>query len=412
MNYVIIGAGPAGVVAAETLRKNDPEGDITMISGEGASPYSRMAIPYFLTGKIEESGTHLRKAKDHYDSNSIKVIAENVSKVDTKKSTVTLSNGDSVSYDKLLIASGATPVKPPVPGLDRVGVHHCWTLEDAHNIVKHAVKGSDVVLMGAGFIGCIILESLLARGVNLTVVEAEDRMVPRMMNQIGGTMIKDWCIAKGANVLTSTRATSVDEADGKLAVTVDSGDVIPADLVVVATGVKSNTDFLDGTDIKMEDGILIDDHFRTNVDNVYAAGDCAKGREFNSDGWAVHAIQPTATEHGRIAAVNMTGGDCGQYRGSLSMNVLDTAGLVTASFGQWEGVGGDGVETVDKDNFRYMRLEFDKDDMLVGALSLGRTDQVGCIRGLIQARKPMGKWKARLLEDPNRIAEAYVGLSQ
>ena len=111
MNYVIIGAGPAGVVAAETLRKNDPEGDITMISGEGASPYSRMAIPYFLTGKIEESGTHLRKAKDHYDSNSIKVIAENVSKVDTKKSTVTLSNGDSVSYDKLLIASGATPVR-------------------------------------------------------------------------------------------------------------------------------------------------------------------------------------------------------------------------------------------------------------------------------------------------------------
>ncbi|MBT3765649.1 MAG: NAD(P)/FAD-dependent oxidoreductase, partial [Rhodospirillales bacterium] len=88
------------------------------------------------------------------------------------------------------------------------------------------------------------------------------------------------------------------------------------------------------------------------------------------------------------------------------------AGLVRASFGQGEGVGGDGVETVDKDNFRYMRLEFDKDDMLVGALSLGRTDQVGCIRGLIQARKPMGKWKARLLEDPNRIAEAYVGLSQ
>ncbi len=411
MNYVIIGAGPAGVVAAETLRKNDPNGDITMISGEGASPYSRMAIPYFLTGKIEESGTHLRKTGGHYDANGIKVIDDNVSKVDPGSSSITLSGGDTVQYDKLLIASGATPVKPPVPGLDRDGVHHCWTLEDAHNIVRHAAEGSDVVLMGAGFIGCIILESLLARGVNLTVVEAEDRMVPRMMNQIGGTMIKDWCLAKGCNVLTSTRATSVDEANGKLAVSVDSGDVIPADLVVVATGVKSNTAFLEGTDIKMEDGILIDDHFRTNVENVYAAGDCAKGREFDTDGWAVHAIQPTATEHGRIAAINMTGGDAGNYRGSLSMNVLDTAGLITASFGQWEGVGGDGVETVDKDNYRYMRLEFDE-DRLVGALSLGRTDQVGCIRGLIQARTPMGKWKARLLEDPNRIAEAYVGLSQ
>ena len=412
MNYVIIGAGPAGVVAAETLRKSDPDGAITMISGEGASPYSRMAIPYFLTGKIEESGTYLRKTDGYFDANGIKIIADNVSKVDPGSSTVTLAGGESVSYDKLLIASGATPVKPPVPGLDRDGVHHCWTLEDAHNIVKQAAEGSDVVLMGAGFIGCIILESLLARGVNLTVVEAEDRMVPRMMNQIGGTMIKDWCIAKGVNVLTSTRATAIDETDGKLAVTVDNGDVIPADLVVVATGVKSNTDFLAGSDIKMEDGILIDDHFRTNVDNIYAAGDCAKGREFDTDGWAVHAIQPTATEHGRFAAMNMAGGDVSDYRGSLSMNVLDTAGLITASFGQWEGVGGDGVETVDTKNFRYMRLEFDNNDRLVGALSLGRTEQVGCIRGLVQARQPMGKWKARLLADPNRIAEAYVGLSQ
>ncbi len=412
MNYVIIGAGPAGVVAAEHIRSLDPGGCVTMISGEGPSPYSRMAIPYFLTGKIEEQGTHLRKTDGYYDDKDITVIDDTVTSVDTGGSTVTLSSGDTVSYDKLLVASGATPVRPPVPGLDRDGVHHCWTLDDAHNIVKHASRGSDVVLMGAGFIGCIILESLLERGVNLTVVEAEDRMVPRMMNRVGGTMIKDWCVSKGVNVLTSTRATSVDENAGKLSVTVDSGGVIPADLVVVATGVKSNTSFLEGTDVRMEDGILIDDHFRSNVENIYAAGDCAKGREFNAEGWAVHAIQPTATEHGRIAAINMTGDSASSYQGSLSMNVLDTAGLITASFGQWEGVGGDGVEAVDKDSFRYMRLEFDGDDCLVGALSLGRTDQIGCVRGLIQARKPLGKWKSRLLDDPNRIAEAYVGLSQ
>lgn len=411
MNYVIIGAGPTGVVAAENLRKHDPSGSVTMISGEGPSPYSRMAIPYYLTGKIEETGTHLRKSDGYYDDSNITIIDDSVSSLDTGSSTITLSGGDTVGYDKLLIASGATPVKPPVPGLEREGVHHCWTLEDARNIVRYAARGSDVVLMGAGFIGCIILESLLERGVNLTVVEAEDRMVPRMMNQVGGTMIKDWCIHKGTNVLTSTRATAVDEKDGRLSVAVDSGDIIAADLVVVATGVKSNTSFLDGTDIKVEDGILIDDHFRTNVENVYAAGDCAKGREFGTDGWAVHAIQPTAAEHGRIAALNMTGATASAYRGSLSMNVLDTAGLITASFGQWQGVGGDGVEVVDTDNFRYLRLEFDE-DRLVGALSLGRTDQIGCVRGLIQARTAMGKWKDRLMEDPNRIAEAYVGLSQ
>lgn len=410
MNYVIIGAGPAGVVAAETLRKRDPDGDITMISGEGPAPHSRMAIPYYLTGKIEESGTHLRKTDGHFDSLNIKIIDDSVASVDAKASSVKLAGGDTVSYDKLLVASGATPVKPPVPGLDNPGVHHCWTLEDARNIINTAASGSDVVLMGAGFIGCIILEALLERGVNLTVVEAEDRMVPRMMNQTAGTMIKDWCISKGVNVLTSTRATAVEAADGKLSVSMDKGDPVSADLVVVATGVKSNTDFMDGTDVKMEDGILIDDHFRSNVDNIYAAGDCAKGREFNSDGWAVHAIQPTATEHGRLAAVNMTGSEA-RYHGSLSMNVLDTAGLISASFGQWDGVGGDHAEVVDNDTFRYLRLEFDG-DRLVGALSLGRTDQIGCIRGLIQADKPLGKWKERLMQDPNRIADAYVARSQ
>lgn len=410
MNYVIIGAGPAGVVAAETLRKRDPSGDITMISGEGSSPHSRMAIPYYLTGKIEENGTYLRKTDGHFDSLNIKIIDDRVASVDTKKSSLKLAGGDSVSYDKLLIASGATPVKPPVPGLNNPGVHHCWTLEDTRNIIDRAASGSDVVLMGAGFIGCIILEALLNRGVNLTVVEAEDRMVPRMMNQIAGNMIKSWCQSKGVNVLTSTKATSVDESGGKLSVSVDKGDAIPADLVVVATGVKSNTDFLDGTDVKMEDGILIDEHFRSNVDNIFAAGDCAKGREFGSDGWAVHAIQPTATEHGRLAAVNMTGNEA-RYHGSLSMNVLDTAGLVSASFGQWDGVGGDHAEIVDEDAYRYLRLEFDGDH-LVGALSLGRTDQIGCIRGLIQSGRPLGKWKDRLMQDPNRIADAYVGCSQ
>ncbi len=410
MKYVIIGAGPAGVVAAETLRKQDPSSEITMISGEGASPHSRMAIPYFLTGKIEESGTYLRKTDGYFNDCGIKVVDDRVSSVDVKAQNISLEGGSKVEYDKLLVASGARPIKPPVPGLDRPGIYHCWTLEDSKNIVQRAAPGSDVVLMGAGFIGCIILESLLERGVNLTVIEAEDRMVPRMMNQMAGGMIKSWCIDKGVNVLTSTRATAVDEVGGKFSVSVDKGDAVSADLVVVATGVKSNIEFLDGTGIKMEDGIIIDDCFRSSVENIYAAGDCAKGREYGGDTWTMHAIQPTATEHGRIAAINMAGTEV-HYQGSLSMNVLDTAGLISASFGQWDGVGGDFAEVVDEERYRYLRLEF-KGDALVGALSLGRTEHIGCIRGLIQGRKSLGKWKNRLMADPNLIADAYVGLSQ
>ncbi len=409
MTYVVVGAGPAGVVAAETLVKTDPGSEVILVGDEDAPPYSRMAIPYYLTGNIEESGTYLRKSEGHYDALGIKYVQATVESVLPEAHELKLAGGGTQSYSKLLIATGASPIKPPVPGLDLPGVHHCWTLEDARKIIELAHEGAHVTLMGAGFIGCIILESLVARGVNLTVVEAEDRMVPRMMNQTAGGMIKDWCISKGINVLTSTRVTKVESRsegdEDTLFVDLDNGDQIPAHLVVVAAGVKSNTGFLDGSGIEIEDGIRVDEHLQSSIADIYAAGDCAQGPDF-SGGWSVHAIQPTSVDHGRIAALNMAGKET-SYQGSLVMNVLDTAGLISTSFGQWQGVGGDYAEMVDKDNSKYLRLEFDG-DRLVGSLSLGRTDHMGVIRGLIQTRTPLGEWKEKLMADPHRIMEAYV----
>lgn len=406
MTYVIIGAGPAGVVAAETLAKTDPGFDIVLLGGEADPPYSRMAIPYVLTGIIDHGGTHLRKTAGHYETLGISYRQGRAAGIDVKAGKVLLEGGGEQPYGKLLIATGASPIKPPVPGLDRAGVHHCWTLDDCREIEKLAQKGSEVVLMGAGFIGCIILEALVERGVKLTVVEALDRMVPRMMNETAGTLIKDWCQAKGITVHTSTKVTEVGEQDGRLAVAMDNGETASADLVVVAAGVKSNIGFIDGTGMKAEQGILVDEFLRTSVDGVYAAGDCAQGPDFGG-GFNVHAIQPTSTEHGRFAALNMAG-KVTPYRGSLQMNVLDTAGLISTSFGDWEGgEGTQSAEALDRARFKYLRLNF-KDDVLVGALSLGRTDHMGVLRGLIQNRTPLGLWKARLMDDPHRIMEAYV----
>ena len=406
MTYVIIGAGPAGVVAAETLAKTDTGADIVLLGGEADPPYSRMAIPYVLTGIIDHGGTHLRKTAGHYEKLGITYRQGRAKGIDVKARKVLLEGGGEQAYDKLLIATGASPVKPPVPGLDRPGVHHCWTLDDCREIEKLAKKGAEVVLMGAGFIGCIILEALVERGVKLTVVEALDRMVPRMMNETAGTLIKDWCQAKGITVHTSTKVTEVAERGGRLAVVMDNGETAPADLVVVAAGVKSNIGFIDGTGMKAEQGILVDEFLRTSVDGIYAAGDCAQGPDFGG-GFNVHAIQPTSTEHGRFAGLNMAG-RVTPYKGSLQMNVLDTAGLISTSFGDWEGgQGTQSAEALDRDHFKYLRLNF-RDDVLVGALSLGRTDHMGVLRGLIQNRTPLGPWKAKLMDDPHRIMEAYV----
>jgi NAD(P)H-nitrite reductase large subunit len=412
MTYVIIGAGPTGVTAADTLRKADPKSAIIMIGSEPEPPYSRMAIPYVLTGLIDEQGTYLRKEEGHYDKNTIQYRQGVAASIDPKKKIVKLEDGSEQAYTKLLIATGASPVKPPIEGLDLPGVHHCWTLEDCRNIMKFADKGADVVLMGAGFIGCIIMEALAERGVNLTVVEALDRMVPRMMNEAAGNMVKAWCEKQGVDVHTSTKVTKLErskDVKDTLKVDLDNGKNIPAHLVVVATGVKSNIGFVEGAGLKTDQGILVDEFMHTNVDDIYAAGDCAQGPDF-SGGWAVHAVQPTAVDHGRIAGLNMAGKPAA-YKGSLQMNVLDTVGLISASFGKWDGVkGGDYAEAIDADNFRYMRLEFEG-DKIVGALSLGRTDHIGVLRGLIQTEVRLGEWKEILIADPHLIADAYVACS-
>ncbi|MBX2883773.1 MAG: FAD-dependent oxidoreductase [Granulosicoccus sp.] len=414
MHHVVIGAGPAGVVAAEHLKKYDPTSTVTLLGAEDKPPYSRMAIPYYLVGDIEQQGTFLRKNATHFSDLGIDCRQMRVSSIDPGSKNLRLMDGDMLSYDKLLLATGATPVKPPIPGIDLEAVHNCWTLADAEKIVSLAAPNSKVVLMGAGFIGCIILESLANRKVDLTVVEMENRMVSRMTNETMGTMIKDWCVDKGINVLTSTKVSEIREGSGgtALSVALDSGATMDADLVICATGVRSNTAFLEGTGIEVRDGVVVDEYLQTSVADIYAAGDVAQGKDFSTGDYYVQAIQPTAVEHGRVAAHNMARGHKSKHNGTVNMNILDTVGLISTSFGMWMGVeGGEESELVDTKNFKYINLQF-KDDHLVGASSLGMTQHVGAMRGLIQTGAELGEWKAHLLKDPTRIMEAYLATVQ
>jgi NAD(P)H-nitrite reductase large subunit len=415
MEHVIIGAGPAGVIAAETLRKMDPHSRVTLIGDEPEPPYSRMALPYYLIEKIGEQGTYLRKNKNNYQDKGIRLVHDRVAHVDSKNKKLKLQNDGTISYDKLLIATGSHPIRPPIPGMDLPGVHSCWTLEDGRDIARLAKPGSSVVLMGAGFIGCIILEALASRGVKLAVIEMGDRMVPRMMDQTSGNLIKQWCQDKGVEVHTSTSVEAIEKGGmtsrGKLDVKLSNGNVIKADLVISATGVKSNIQFLEGTGIETEFGVLVNDQLQSNFPDIYAAGDVCQGKDFSTGEYSVQAIQPTAADHGRVAAMNMAGRKT-IHQGSVNMNVLDTMGLISSSYGLWMGVeGGESIELSDPDRYRYLSLQF-QDDVLVGAQALGLTQHVGVLRGLIQTRLPLGKWKQHLMKDPTRIMEAYLGTTQ
>ncbi|MBL8472897.1 MAG: NAD(P)/FAD-dependent oxidoreductase [Rhodocyclaceae bacterium] len=411
MKHLILGNGPAGVVAAEALRKLRPQDDITMLGNEPEPSYSRMAIPYLLVGNIDERGTYLRKSPDHFASLGIREVRGQASAVDTAAKQVTLDDGQTLAYDKLLIATGSVPVRLPVPGVDLPGVHSCWTLEDARHIAERAKPGARVLQIGAGFIGCIIMEALTRRKVKLTIVEMGDRMVPRMMTQVAGNMIRRWVEKKGVEVHTDARVESIREAGGALVARLAGGQEIICDLIIAAAGVKPNVAFLAGSGIELGRGVYVDECCATNVPGVYAAGDVAEAIDFSTGERLVNAIQPNAADQARVAAANMAGGHA-TSQGTLALNVLDAMGMISSSFGQWWGAeDGQSVEMVDDAAGRYLSLQF-RGDVLIGATSIGLTNHVGVLRGMIQTRTHLGPWKDKLLKDPLRVMEAYLACAQ
>jgi NAD(P)H-nitrite reductase large subunit len=410
MHHLIVGAGPAGIIAAENIRKLAPKDSVTVVGDEPHQPYSRMAIPYLLMNNINEKGTLLRKNDEHFVDSQIKLVKGRVAAIDPSAHKVTLANGATLTYDKLLLAAGSHAANPPIPGIDSPGVHHCWTLKDAGNIAALAKPGARVLQMGAGFIGCIILEALVARGVKLTVVEMGDRMVPRMMGPAAGGMIKAWVQSKGVAVLTDTRVQSIT-GKGPLEVTFSNGKTETFDLVICATGVKPNIAFLSGSGISCKLGILTDASMRTNQPDVFAAGDCAEAFDVVKGQHVVSAIQPVAAEQARVAAFNMVGKAATLGR-VPTVNVLDTLGLISTSFGSWEGEpGGEHAELTDPLDFKHISLQF-KGDALVGSNTVGWTEHVGALRGLIDGHVKLGHWKKVLMQDPTQLMNAYLDAAQ
>ncbi len=416
MHHVIIGGGPAGVIAAETIRKLAPHDNITIVSDEPEPPYSRMAIPYLLMGNVKESGTYLRKSKSHLQDLHINWTQAGVKHVDTAMKKIALNSNTEVTFDTLLIATGSHPIKPPIPGIDSAGVHTCWTMDDARKIMALANKDARVLQLGAGFIGCIIMEALAARGVKLSVVEMGDRMVPRMMGPTAGGMIREWVQAKGVEVFTATKVESI-EAGKPLKVKLSNGKTVEADLVISAAGVRPAIAFLKDSGITCLLGVLTDAHLQTNVPGIFAAGDCAEAFDKVTGKTIVSAIQPNAAEQARVAAMNMVSASRGKamqadLKGVTQINVLDTLGLISTSFGDWQGQpGGEHVELTDLKQGKHLSLQF-KDDVLVGCNSVGWTDHVGVMRGLVEGKVKLGAWKDQLKADPTKLMEAYIASAQ
>ncbi len=410
--HVIVGGGTSGWNAITTIREIDKgESEIILVSAE--NPYSRMVLPYYLSQEIGESHvftateTRLEKLKVEMH------FGRRATSVNPNNNRLLLDNGEEIDYDDLLIATGSSPVRAPVPGADGNGVHSFWTIDQAREVTAGLKPGARVAMIGAGFISFTILNALIKRGVELTIIEIAPRILPRMVDDEGAVIVQGWLEGRGIKIMAGVEVTSIaDASGGGKTVRLRSGVDVGADLVIMATGIKTNLEWLEGSGIEVNNGVVVNDHLRSSESNIYAAGDVAEGPDLLSEGKAVHAIEPTAMQHGRVVGANMAGVDT-VFEGSLLMNIVDVLDLEIASFGRWDDENLEVVRVVQAGRPAYRKLLFEE-GRLVGAILLGRTrdiwatNDVGMIKGLVQSGCDLSTWKAHLKKNPFDIKRAYL----
>ncbi|MFV2068494.1 MAG: NAD(P)/FAD-dependent oxidoreductase, partial [Pirellulales bacterium] len=414
LHHVIIGGGPVATNAIETIRQLETAASrITLISDEPA--HSRMALPYWLSGQMPreqaitaDASTFQRLAVDAR-------IGSRVTAIDPNRRCVTLDDSQTLAFDRLLIATGASPRDLAIAGADLPAVQPLWGLDDTQRMLEATgrIGRPRIVMIGAGFIGLIMLAAMQKRGWQLTVVEQADHLLPRMLDTKAAKLAEEWLAAKEIELHCGTTVTSIDEnKDGTQRLSLANGLRLDADRVVVATGIEPNIELARKAGIATETGILVDTTMQTSASHLFAGGDVAQGPVLFSRKRAIHAIHPTAVDHGRVAGANMAGHGV-NYPGSLSMNVLDACGLQLASFGAWSDDKAETTTIFHPDGYVYRRLVW-SDDQIRGAIFVGRAHDmgmltdVGMIKGIIQTGTRLGKWKTYLEGHPFDVRRAYV----
>jgi len=403
VRYAIIGNGVAAVSALESLRREDADGHVTLISDEPVPFYSRPLISYLVAGEVGEDRLWLRPA-DFYDRPKVDDrLGVRVEHVDTQKRELRLADGSAVPYDRLLIATGGRPITPPIEGSGEPGVFTFTTLEDARLLDGYLRERRPrrATVLGAGLIGLKTVEALMARGLEVTMVELADRVLSATLDWRASDLIRRGLADVGAQVLTGTTITRIESAgDGVREVVLKDGSSHTTDLVVLAVGVRPAVAFLAGSGVACGRGVQVDERMQTNVEGVFAAGDVVEGYDITQETARVVATWVDAAGQGRVAGANMAGAEK-SFEGSLAMNAVEIAGVATISVGLSTVAADSGedlevLEDFDEKNTQYRKVVI-RDDHIVGGIFVGDIDRAGIFTGLIQSRAEVGTFRDRLL---------------
>lgn len=379
MNYVIIGNSAAAVGTIEGIRQIDKTGNITVISDEKHHTYSRPLISYWLMGKVTDKNIYYR-SPDFYEKNGVKtMLGCRAVKIDTEAKNVVLSDGSLVPYDKLMTATGSKPFVPPMNGMDKIASCHTFMSYDSVRAIRSEIKeGAKVLIIGAGLIGLKAAEALNAYKADITVVDMADRILPSILDVRAGSIMMKHIESKGIKFILGTSVDEFSEHSAKL----KNGASVDFDMVIIAVGVRPNTELIAEAGGKVDRGIICDLTQKTTLDDVYAAGDCTVSHDSSSDSDKILALLPNAYMQGEVAGRNMAGAET-KYENAIPMNAIGFFGLHIITAGSY-----DGEEYVEENGNTYKKLVF-KDGLLKGFILMGDVKRAGIYTSMIKERIPL-----------------------
>ena len=396
MNYVIIGNGTAAVGTIEGIRAVDKTGPITVISAEPYPVYGRPLISYLLLGKTTEENMLRYRPEDFYQANQVTaLLGRTVEQIDSAAKQVRLADGETVPYDKLCICTGSRPFVPPMAGLDTVEHKTSFmTLDDAKhlNAMLGDAKDKRVLIVGAGLIGLKCAEGIYQRVRELTVIDLAPRILPNVLTEEPASMIQKHIESKGVRFLLGDSVEQFEPHTAHL----KSGGTVEFDILVVAVGVRPNTELAAEAGCAVNRGILIDEHAATDVPDIYAAGDCTVSHDISADTDRILAILPNAYMQGETAGRNMAG-DRFAFNKSIPMNASGFMGLHMITAGSY-----DGEAYLEHDETHY-KLLVTRDNHLVGFILIGDVDRAGIYTSLIREQTPLDTIDFELIREKPQL---------
>jgi NAD(P)H-nitrite reductase large subunit len=401
IKYLIIGNSAGGIGAAEAIREVDTKGTLTIVSDEPYPAYSRPLISDYLAGKRSIDKLNYRPF-DFYEHNHISTIfGDRVTQIDLKNNQVTLYSGQKLGYEKMLLSTGGIPIVPPMEGREAKGVFTFTTLGDARAIDDFLRQKPDtkVVVIGGGLIGVSVTEALLKRHAKVTIIEMKDRILNVILDNktsnVEDRVVRD----AGAEIITGHTVGKINSnIHGEVySVTLDNGEVIECSMVIVAIGVRPRLDIVTGTDIKINRGIVVDNHMETSVPNVYACGDVAEAYDFIYREKRLTPVWPNAYLGGRTAGFNMAG-KTAEYPGGTNINSMKYFGAYIVSAGMIVPPDNTYEEIIADHEDIYKKLIL-KDGLITGMVFSGDVDRAGIIYNLMKDKINVDSFKKNLVTD-------------